>query len=151
MARVHTRKKGKSSSKKPIKKGKHTWVKLSSSEVENLVVKLAKEGNTSAKIGLTLRDQYGIPDVWDITKKSITQIMKENKVYPSLPEDLIDLMKRAILVRKHLESSKKDKHSKHGLMLIESKINRLATYYKRKKVLPKEWKYEPEKAKIIGG
>jgi small subunit ribosomal protein S15 len=75
--------------------------------------------------------------------------MKDNKTYPPLPEDLIDLMKRATLVRKHLESHKRDKHSRRGLDLIESKIKRLIKYYKRKKLIAKDWKYDPEKAKII--
>jgi small subunit ribosomal protein S15 len=149
MARMHARKKGKSSSKKPHTKAKPNWVKESSGEIEKLVVKLAKEGYGSADIGTTLRDQYGIPDVKKITKKNITDIMKENKVYPELPEDLLDLMRRAITVRKHLETNKKDLHSRRGLTLIESKINRLVRYYKKRKVIPNEWKYEPEKAKII--
>ena len=149
MARMHARKKGRSSSKKPFGKSKHVWMKYKTDEIEKIVIKLAKEGKSSAKIGLTLRDQYGIPDVKKATKKNISQIMRENDVYPPLPEDLIDLMRRASLVRKHLESNKRDKHSRRGLNLIESKIHRLTKYYKKKNVIPKDWKYEPEKAKII--
>ncbi|RLJ09834.1 MAG: 30S ribosomal protein S15, partial [Candidatus Aenigmatarchaeota archaeon] len=29
------------------------------------------------------------------------------------------------------------------------KIRRLVKYYKRKKVLPPDWKYDPERAKLI--
>ena len=75
--------------------------------------------------------------------------MRENNAYPLLPEDLIDLMRRATFVRKHLESNKRDKHSRRGLELIESKIHRLSKYYKKNNIIPKDWKYEPEKAKII--
>ena len=121
----------------------------SSYEIEKIVVKLANEGKSSANIGLILRDQYGIPDIKKVTKKNISQIMRDNEAYPPLPEDLIDLMRRATSVRKHLESHKRDKHSRRGLNLIESKINRLTKYYKRKKLIPRDWKYEPEKAKII--
>jgi small subunit ribosomal protein S15 len=149
MGRIHARKRGKSSSKKPHNKAKPTWVKMSSSDIEKLITKLAKDGHGSAIIGLILRDQYGIPDVKKITKKNITEIMKDNGTYPELPEDLLDLMKRAITVRKHMETNKKDLHSRRGMSLIEAKINRLVRYYKKKKVIPKDWRYNPEKAKII--
>ena len=149
MGRIHARKRGKSSSTKPHKKAKPTWVKMSSSDIEKAITSLAKEGHGSAKIGLILRDQYGIPDVKKITKKNITDIMKGNNVYPELPEDLLDLMRRAIIVRKHMETNRKDLHSRRGLSLIEAKIGRLVRYYKRKKVIAKDWRYDPEKAKII--
>ncbi|HIQ50834.1 MAG TPA: 30S ribosomal protein S15, partial [Nautiliaceae bacterium] len=48
-----------------------------------------------------------------------------------------------------LENHPKDLHSKRGLQLIESKIKRLVKYYKRKKVLPENWKYTPEIAKLL--
>jgi small subunit ribosomal protein S15 len=146
---MHARKRGKSSSKKPIRKTKPVWVKYKPSEVEKIITTLADAGNSSAMIGIILRDQYGIPDVRLITKKTVSQIMRENNVYPKLPEDLRDLIKRAVNVRKHLEKNRKDKHSRRGLMLIEAKIRRLSRYYKRKGVVPKNWIYNPEQAKII--
>lgn len=143
---MYARKKGKSGSKKPLTKV--TWVEYSPEEVEQLVVKLGKEGYSSAMIGLILRDQYGIPSVKDVTGKKITKILAENGLAPKIPEDLFNLLKRAVNLRKHLEIHRKDKHSRRGLELIESKIRRLAKYYIRKGKLPKEWKYDPEKAKI---
>ncbi len=44
MARMHSRKKGKSGSTRPARLEKPVWVELSSEEVENEVVKLAKKG-----------------------------------------------------------------------------------------------------------
>ncbi len=143
---MYARKKGKSGSKKPLTKA--TWVEYSSEEVEQLVVKLAKEGHSSAMIGLILRDQYGIPSVRDVTGKKISKILAEHGLTPKIPEDLFNLLKRAVNLRKHLEVHRKDKHSRRGLELIESKIRRLAKYYIRKGKLPKDWKYDPEKAKI---
>ena len=52
-------------------------------------------------------------------------------------------------LRKHLEKNKKDYSSKRGLELTESKIRRLVKYYKKRKVLPEDWKYDPEKAKLL--
>jgi small subunit ribosomal protein S15 len=149
MARIHARKRGKSGSTKPVSPKVHSWVRYKKKEVESLVIKFAKEGKNPAQIGAILRDQYGVPDVKTITNKKITKILKENNLDKELPYDLLDLMKRAAKVYKHLETHKKDKHSKRGLKLIESKILRLAKYYKRKKVLPKDWRYSPERAKLI--
>jgi len=149
MARMHARKRGKHGSKKPPIKTPPKWVRYKQEEVEKLVIKLAKEGYSSAMIGLILRDQFGIPDVKAITGKSISKIMKENQLYPSYPEDLLNLLKRAVNLREHLEKHRKDKHSKRGLELLESKIRRLANYYKRKGILPSDWTYDPEKAKLI--
>ncbi len=146
MARMYARKKGRSGSKKPLTKA--TWVEYSAEEVEQLVVKLAKEGYQSAQIGLILRDQYGIPSVRDITGKKITRILAEHGLAPKIPEDLFNLLKKAVNLRRHLEIHRKDKHSRRGLELLESKIRRLAKYYIRKGRLPKDWKYDPEKAKL---
>jgi small subunit ribosomal protein S15 len=149
MARMHARKKGKSGSRKPPIKTVPRWVSYKKAEVEKIVVKLAKEGYTSAKIGLMLRDRYGIPSVKLITGKSVKQIMMEAGVYPKYPEDLLDLLKRAVNLRNHLAAHKKDYTSKRNLGLLESKIRRLGKYYIKKKVLPSNWKYDPEQAKLI--
>jgi small subunit ribosomal protein S15 len=136
-------------SKKPIRKEPPRWLKIKKEEVEKLVIEFAKKRYSSAKIGMILRDTYGIPDVNLITGKSISQIMKEAGVYPELPEDLLFLLKRAVKLREHLEKHRKDKHSKRGLEILESRIRRLAKYYIREGVLPKDWTYDPAKAKLI--
>ena len=71
MARMHSRKKGKSGSKKPLKKVKKVWLRYSDKEVEQLIIKLAKQGNTQSKIGIMLRDTYGVPDVKIILNKKL--------------------------------------------------------------------------------
>lgn len=58
------------------------------------------------------------------------------------PEDLYHLIKKAVNIRKHMERNRKDRDSKFRLILVESRIHRLARYYKTKKVLPPNWKYE---------
>ncbi|MBU5682211.1 MAG: 30S ribosomal protein S15 [Candidatus Aenigmatarchaeota archaeon] len=123
--------------------------KYSKEEVEKLVVKLAREGYMPSMIGLILRDSYGIPNVKEITGKSILQILEKNDIRLEIPEDLLNLMRRAVRLREHLSIHKKDKSSQRGLILIESKIRRLEKYYKRVGKLPKDWKYYPETAKII--
>ncbi len=114
-----------------------------------LVIKLRREGMEPSKIGLTLRDSYGIPSVRIITGKKIVQVLKEHKMPLALPEDLSNLIKRAIRIRKHLGPNRKDLHSKRGLQLNEAKIRRLVKYYKKQGLLPAEWKYTADKAALL--
>lgn len=145
---MYSRKKGKSGSRKPLQKTAK-WVDYKPKEVEDLVIKYAKQGIQSAKIGSILRDQYGVPSVKVVTKKTIAQILKENDLYSKLPEDLFNLLKRVVELRVHLEKNKRDYQSYRGLELTESKVRRLARYYIREGLLPKGWKYDPEQAKLL--
>ncbi len=149
MARMHSRKKGKSGSTRPARLEKPVWVELSSEEVENEVIKLAKKGFSQSLIGVKLRDSYGIPLIKVVTGKSISQILKEKDIETPLPEDLTNLVKKALTLRKHLESNHKDLDSKKGLQRTESKIYRLIKYYKSKKVLASDFKYDPDKIRTI--
>ena len=149
MARMHARKKGKSGSKKPPHKEKPEWVSVSPEEVEELVVKLAKEGKRPSEIGLVLRDQYGVPDVRTVTGKKLVQILKDHNIAPKYPQDLMDLMRKAVMLRKHLAKHKRDLHNRRALTLVEAKIKRLVDYYKDKGVLPKDWYYNPDEAAIL--
>jgi len=148
MARMHSRKKGQSGSKKPVKTAQPTWIRYKSAEIELLIAKFAKEGKTSSEIGIILRDVYGVPDVKLIVGKTITKILEEKKLLKEFPEDLIALMKRSIYIRKHLESNHKDMTARRGLLLTDSKINRLIKYYKKAKKIPVEWKFDPSKLKM---
>ncbi|MFX0090260.1 MAG: 30S ribosomal protein S15 [Candidatus Hodarchaeota archaeon] len=151
MARMHARRKGKSASRKPRWAKTPEWVssRFTPEEIEKLVVEKAREGLPSAQIGLILRDSYGVPSVRRIANKSITQIMRENNFGPEIPDDLLNLIRKAVNLRRHLEDNKKDLHSRRGLQLIESKIRRLAKYYIRSKKLPEGWKYNPEQATLM--
>jgi len=136
-------------SKKPPFKVVPKWVKQDKDEVEALVVKLAKQRYSSSQIGIALRDQYGIPDVKTITRKTISEIIEKSGIKYEVPEDMLQLLKKAINLRAHLGSNKRDNMSKHGLELLESRIRRLGKYYSRKGKLPADWKYNVEKAKLI--
>jgi len=149
MARMYSRKKGKSRSHKPPIRIVPRWFEMKKEEVEKLIVELAKKGHSSARIGMILRDQYGVPDVKIIVGKSITQVMKENSLYPQYPEDLLNLFKKAVNLYDHLMRHKKDKTSKKGFENLISKIRRLIKYYKRKKILPQDFEFDVEKARLI--
>lgn len=129
MATLYGHGKGKARSHAP-KQEKPYWLKLEPKEVEELIVKMAKQGMDSTKIGLVLRDSYGIPNVKAATGKKIQQILKENKIEVS-PLELVSLQKKLKALKKHFEKNKKDMTAKRGLQLTESKIRRLKKYYEK--------------------
>ena len=139
---------GKSHQTRPISKRPPSWCKYQPEEVEALVIKLAKEGNSTSRIGTILRDQYAIPLVKPMTGKTITKILKEAQLAPKIPEDLASLMKKAESLSAHYQKNRSDLHNKRALQLIEAKIHKLSRYYKREGVLPKNWKYEAKIASL---
>ncbi len=149
MARMYSRRRGASGSSKPLVKEVPKWVEYKKDEIEKLVIKLRKQECSPAMIGTILRDQYGIPSVKQITGKKVIEILKENKMDSKLPEDMLNLIKKAVNVSEHMKNNRKDVHSMRGLLLSEAKIRRLAKYYKKKKVLPADWAYNRERAKLL--
>lgn len=131
MATLYGGGRGKAGSHAP-KQEKPYWLKMNAKEVEELVVKLAKEGMDSAKIGLVLRDNYGIPSVSVITGKKIQKILLEHGINIQ-PLELIALRKKTKSLEKHFERNKGDMTAKRGLQLTEAKMKRLEKYYARKK------------------
>jgi len=131
-----------SHSTRPVSKRPPVWCKYQPEEVEALVIKLAKEGHAPSKIGIILRDQHGIPLTKPITGKTVTKILKDAGLAPSVPEDLETLLKKAARLYAHLEKNEEDTHNKRALQIIEAKIHKLSRYYKREGVLPPDWKYK---------
>ena len=149
MARMYSHRKGKSGSTRPSKTRSHTWIRYTGRVVKKLVVKLRKEGLSTSQIGIHLRDIYGIPDVRLVTKASISAILKENELSPELPEDLMALIKRNIKLRSHMGTNRMDQTAKRGLQLTDSKIRRLVKYYKKSSRLAIDWKYDPERIRLL--
>ncbi len=148
MAKMHSGARGRAKSKKPAVKEQPTWLRYSEKEVELLIQKLAKEGLSPSKIGLHLRDVYGIPDSSVITKKKVTEVLKEKNMAPKLPEDLRALFKKNAQLHKHKETNKQDQPAKRSITLTDSKIRRLVKYYKRTGVLASDWTYNPADLKF---
>jgi small subunit ribosomal protein S15 len=148
MSRMHSSRKGTSGSKRPLLTENPKWVQQSTEEVKDLVAKMAGDGVSMAKIGLILRDQYGVPSVQLATGKSVKQILDEMNIKFDLPEDLQALMKRAVSMGGHIKKNKKDLHNLRGRALMESKIRRLVKYYKREGIIPETWKYSLDTAAL---
>ncbi|KAI0009807.1 40S ribosomal protein S13 [Xylariaceae sp. FL0662B] len=172
MGRLHSKGKGISASAIPYSRTPPAWLKTTPNQVEEQICRLARKGATPSQIGVILRDSHGIAQVRVVTGNKILRILKSNGLAPELPEDLYMLIKKvreythsiergenasvdandhakAVSVRKHLERNRKDKDAKFRLILIESRIHRLARYYKAVGVLPPTWKYESATASTI--
>jgi len=151
VARIHSPKRGKSRSKPPVRTSSPYWIAYSPDEIEEIALRLNKEGNSKSEIGVILRDQYGVPGVRLVTGRKLTKLLRENDIQEDFPEDFLLLMRKAVNLRDHLSKNKSDVGAKKGLTLIEAKIRRLQKYYWKRGVIPRDWRYDPEKAALLVG
>lgn len=149
MARIYSGRKGKSGSTRPLRTSQPVWVTYTPEELTRLIVKMGKDGLMPSEIGRKLRDEYGIPSVKLALGKSISSVLEDNKIKHEVPEDLFNLLERAVRLRKHLKLNSRDKHNRRQLNNTEMKIWRLVKYYTKTGKLPKGWTYAPERAAII--
>lgn len=149
MARMHSKKRGKSGSKRPSVKVAPEWTEYAPHEVEDLVIKMGKDGRGPTEIGMILRDTYGIASVQTLCSKPISRILTESGIKLTYPEDLINLIRRAVNMRVHLRTNRSDRHNRTKLIHVESKIGRLVKYYTKNGRLPADWKYDPETAALL--
>ena len=152
MARMHTRRRGSSSSDKPVADEAPEWSDVDAEDVEARVVELAEQGHDPAVIGLKLRDEgvkgTPVPNVKLATGKKVTEILEENDAAPELPEDLRNLMERALRLREHVEENGQDAQNKRALQNTESKIRRLVNYYRGDK-LDEDFRYTYDNAREL--
>lgn len=149
MARIHARRRGKSGSHRPIIAEVPEWQGLSKKEIKDKVLQLSREGHSAASIGLILRDQHGVPSVRLATGQRVAQILAEGGITPKLPDEMQNLIKKALRINEHLQEKRKDLHNKRALTLTESKIRSLARYYKRTGRLPQDWAYSIKTARLL--
>ncbi len=134
---------------KPVRDQAPEWVTMLPREIEAKVVELAKDGVQPAAIGLQLRDSYGVPSVHEVTGKKIGQIISEAGIAAKVPQDLTNLIRRAINLQEHLQHNRKDLHNRRGLELIEARIRKLAKYYQKHDQLEASWKYTRDGARLL--
>ena len=142
MGRLHSHNYGKSHSTRPLDPKAPSWITQDAKEIEELIVKYAKDDFTVSQIGVKLRYQHSIPLVKPIIKKTISQVLEENDLKTDLPEDLNNILKKAIGLQKHLKANKGDNRNVRSLELIEAKVHRLSVYYKKIDRIPQNWKYK---------
>ncbi len=134
---------------KKAKKTEKSSKEISKDEVEDIIISLANAGHSPSKIGLILREEYFVRDVRELTGKHLQQILAENKLIGELPEDLLNLIKKSVLLNNHLSKNKKDDSAKRGYEVTVSKIRRLSKYYSKKGKIPSDWKYTAESAALL--
>jgi small subunit ribosomal protein S15 len=149
LARMHTRRKGQAGSTKPYRTEPVKWSNTNKDEIEKTILQLATQGKSSSEIGMSLRDRHGVPDVTLVTGKKIVTILKENKQATAIPEDIRNLILRALDLKKHIDKNPKDVHNKRSLNNKVSKIRRLEKYYHREGVLPQDWKFSIKNAEML--
>ena len=142
MGRLHTHNHGKAHSTRPMESKFSSWVKQDTKEIEDLVIKYTKDGLTPSQIGIKLRDQHAIPLVKPIINKTISDILDQNDLKSEIPEDLNNIVTKAVGLQKHLKSNKNDRRNIRSLELIEAKVHRLSMYYKKIGRIPENWKYK---------
>ncbi len=131
---MHTRRRGSSGSDKPATDENPEWSDVDAEDIESRVVELAEQGDDPSVIGIKLRDEgvkgVPVPDVKLATGKKVTEILEEHDAEPDLPEDLRNLLARAVRLREHMAENGQDYQNKRALQNTESKIRRLVNYYR---------------------
>jgi ribosomal protein S15P/S13E len=141
MSRIHSGRKGRAGSHRPYPLSKPEWVTTTTEELVDQAVQLSKGGMPTAQIGQALRDSYGVPSARAVTGKRLSTLLAEKGVKPEIPDDLQALIKRVVHLQRHLETHPKDLANRRGLVLMESRIRRLARYYRQRRRIPENWRY----------
>lgn len=149
---MHTRRRGSSDSDTPVADEPPEWSDVDAEAIEDRVVELAEQGHSPSEIGLKLRDEgvtgTPVPDVKLATGKKVTEILDEHDADPDLPEDLRNLMERAVRLREHMDENPQDAQNKRALQNTQSKVRRLVDYY-RGDELAADFSYSYETAKEL--
>ena len=111
--------------KKPV------WLKYSEQEIREIILKIAEKDSTltAEKIGLILRDNYGIPTT-RIYGFKIGQVLKEAGKYKS--PDIENLNKKSAKLEKHLDKNKQDKRTKRSLIITKAKLKTISDHLAKK-------------------
>ena len=149
MARMHSKGNGTSGSSKPNIDTAPSWSESDKGTVEELIIKYANEGHSSAKIGTLLRDMHAVPDVRLVMGERISQTLSRNDLESKYPEDMMNLMRKALSLIDHLSNNKKDLHNRRQLELCESRLRRLARYYVGTGRIPSTWAYKRDQLRLM--
>ena len=150
MARMYKSRKGQSGSTRPHVSEAPAWSNTDKDAVQSLILDLAKTGLSTAGIGTVLRDKHAVPNVRLVLGKRIGQVLAENDMASTYPEDMMNLMRQAVGIINHLGSGNhKDIHNKRALEITEAKIRRLASYYIGEERLPTDWRYKRDELRLM--
>ena len=94
-------------------------------EVEKIIIDLGKQGKSPARIGMTLRDKYGVPKT-RIYGKKICQVLDDKGIKYELEKDLLN--KKVETLKRHMGKNKHDYNAFRSLskkLWVINKINKL--------------------------
>ena len=107
---------------------KPVWVKMKETELKKVIAELA-ETQPPSKVGIILRDQYGIPTT-KIFGKKLGAYLKEIGI--NRKEDLENAEKKFNSLKEHLKKNITDRNAKHRIQKAQSRLNILKKYYSKK-------------------
>ena len=147
MARLHTRKHGKSKSRKPAPADVRSDADVA--KVEKAILDYSKQGISGAMIGQKVKEKHGAGYLKPLLGMRLNQFLAGKGVQKSIPDDLMALMRKAVGMHKHLGANHRDVYGRIRLIRVEAKIWRLSKYYRGSGKLPVDWKYDPKQAALI--
>lgn len=108
--------------KEDIKPEKPDWLKIKPAELDKIIIDLHNNGNSPAKIGLVLRDKYGIPKAKLLGKK-ISKMIKSHNLVPMSEKSIF--LKKIESLKMHITKNKHDHTSKRSLSKTLWKVKKL--------------------------
>lgn len=113
---------GKKQMKKPI------WLKYTEEEVKEIILKIIEKNPkiTAEKIGLILRDNYGIPKT-KIYGFKISEVLKKAGKYES--PDYKNLKTKTESLQKHIVIHKHDQRTKRAFIITKAKFKKISDYF----------------------
>ncbi|MFA5992429.1 MAG: hypothetical protein WC796_01840 [Candidatus Pacearchaeota archaeon] len=115
---------------KAKKQEKKTPERAKVEDIEKIVVDLGKSGMPPAKIGLVLKETYGIQKAKVLGKK-IGQILKENKI--EIKDELSSMESKLKNIERHFEKNKQDKRAKREISRYVSLKRKIKRYANKKR------------------
>ncbi|MBS3092167.1 hypothetical protein J4466_01985 [Candidatus Pacearchaeota archaeon] len=99
--------------------------RMKAEEIESLVVELAKQNNSPAKIGQILKEKHGVHKI-SVLGKKITRILSDHKV--QYPNDSHFINKKIENIKSHYAKNKQDKKAEREIVRYLSLKKKLENY-----------------------
>jgi small subunit ribosomal protein S15 len=109
---------------------KPIWLKYSEEEIKAIILKLADKGLSSEKIGLILRDQYGIPNT-KLYGFKIGKVLKESNKFEEPTK--ANLKRKLDNLSKHFKKNNHDTSAGRSLIITKSKLRKQEQYQEKKR------------------
>ncbi len=106
------------------------WLKIKEDELKKIIAELVKTEEQPAKIGLILRDKYGVPTT-RVYGKKLVQYLKELGITDNI--EVKNAERKFEKMKEHLKQNITDRRTKHKLQKAQSKMNIIRKYAAKRK------------------